>query len=106
MSYDFRLEINTGGSKPLTFGHLNHTYNCAPMFKEALGKGLYKFNGWSAEKFLDVINKGIEDMVKRPEYYSKWNPSNGWGSYQTALDFLAEIGKLCRKHPKAFVNIT
>jgi hypothetical protein len=54
-------------------------------------------------EIIDVIEKGLDDMKKRPEYYKKFNSPNGWGTYENFLSFIEKYLIALKQFPEAIV---
>lgn len=109
MSYDVHFEIDTGGAEPARVGNdnLNYTYNCSPMFRRALGgDGINDLHGKVASDVLPLLRCAISHMAVNPDIYAPMNPSNCWGSYQTAMKFLEDILLSAAEHPKATIRVS
>ena len=53
----------------------------------------YKFeeaNPVKAREIIPIIEKGLEDMLARPEYYKTFDSPNGWGLYKNFVPFIEE----------------
>ena len=88
MSYDIGFHGYVVGNPPLKIelSSFNITYNAKQMLDEAFGTDHFK--KWidkPVNSFKDLIKKGIDDMIARPEYYSQFNAPNGWGTYPNIL---------------------
>lgn len=110
MSYDVSFTIDTGGEYPASVGDsLNYTYNCAPMFRSALGgEGINSLDGKNAGEELPRLRVAVShisdpDNVKT---YRDMNPDNGWGSHEGARAFLEKILLNAVAHPKSTIRIT
>ena len=110
MSYDIEMRVNTGGGAThalLGFEH-NCTYNLAPMFEKAFatagsegwfdkafggapGTGLRLLEGKTGAEALPLLEIAIKSMEAFPEEYKALNPSNGWGTYEGALETIQEL---------------
>jgi hypothetical protein len=109
VSYDVNLEIDTGGKHPATVGNddMNYTYNCAPMFRRALGgNGINNLHGELASDMLPRLRAAVSHMAENPDIYEPMNPANGWGDYKTALQFLEHILLNAAAHPKATFRVS
>lgn len=117
MSYDVWLTIDTGGEEPATVHDCgNMTSNVSPMWKHALESigfrgqetndrgtllsGLEGMKGYEALVYLQPALAHMQDPANL-EIYTSMNPSNGWGSVESAIRFLKAIIEGCRKHPRA-----
>ncbi len=109
MSYDVYLTIDTGGEvpAPVTYGQ-NYTYNCAPMFRLALGgNGINDLHGLRARDAIVKLEAAVSHMAHpdNEPTYRAMNPENGWGKHETATEFLEAILKDCRRHPLATIEV-
>jgi len=51
-----------------------------------------------------IIEKGLEDMKKRPKHYEKFNSSNGWGMYHDFVPWIEQYLEALKKYPESFVE--
>ena len=107
MSYDVWLEItvDTGTDHNLWLLDVNHTSNCAPMWRHA-GADLREYDGKPASEAAGPLTEAVARMEADPDTYRAMNPPNGWGDYDTALAFLREIAQACARHSKATVRVS
>ena len=99
------LVIDTGGAEPCPVGgDHNMTSNVAPMWRLA-GADVAEFQGKYAGNVLHLLDKAIAEMETNPEPYRALNPDNGWGSYETCLEFLRNLRAEFGAHPKATVKV-
>lgn len=109
MSYDFHMEIDTGGHEPTELPNLdeNYTYNVSPMFREAFGgDGINQLDSTTGAECAELLRHAILKMSSDRARYEAMNPPNGWGNYEGALDLLVRLLRWCVKHPKATMRIT
>ena len=83
----------------------NITYNLSPMIFEALGCGLRDLNGKKASEIKDDLERGVFDMIARPNHYATFSPPNGWGTYDGLLVVFQKLLSLVREHPDAKVAV-
>lgn len=130
MSWWIGVEIDTGSGEPVVLTERNVTYNVAPMFHEALAipspgvhdgdrycrcryqnsdgeheRGLRALNSAPCTEAAGVISAALERMRAEPAKYQAMNPSNGWGSYESAKDDLLWLLTACQVHPRASVYV-
>jgi len=55
------------------------------------------------EHFLDI---GWNILLSDPEKFQKFNPSNGWGSYEGLCDFVYKYRNACWDNPDAELRIS
>jgi hypothetical protein len=111
VSLDIELvaSVDTGGAEPFT-AHIheqNITHNVSPMWREAgVYEALYESHGRRAGDFLPALRAGVGIMRSNPSRFTRLNPSNGWGSYDTALPWLEAWLRACEEHPKATIRVS
>jgi len=57
----------------------------------------------------DIVAKleiGYEDMKKRPDYYKKFDSSNGWGLYVHFLPWVERYLEACKTYPDAEISVS
>lgn len=85
----------------------NATHNLTEMWnKSGVYDALYMSDNKKAGEIVDILRKGYDDMIKNREEYEKFNPSNGWGSYDAALRFLRETMHACEENPDADISVS
>ena len=85
----------------------NITHNVSPMWKLAgVWEALYESDGIRCGDYLAVLEKGLDDMRLRPGEYRKLNPSNGWGSCESALNFLESVVEAVKKNPDMVFRVS
>jgi len=106
VSYDVHLEIDTGGEHPAyVTENQSPTYNLGPMFCEALGAPLRSLDGKLASEALPIVSAALVAMAADPAKFKALNPSNGWGDFDGAINFLRWLQSECSAHPKATVRV-
>ena len=107
MSWDVWLEIDTGSGNYMTEGDLNYTSNAGVMFAKA---GLSHFGGtlnrMEAPRAVIILKDVITAMEEDPATYRALEPPNGWGDYDSALEFITKVYRLCLAHPKATLRVS
>lgn len=64
----------------------NYTSNIREMLDEAFEVPDWKYiNGMVCKEAMFIIEKAIARMQADPAHYKKFNPKNGWGEYNTAI---------------------
>ncbi len=114
MSLDVYLsiEVDTGGPEPRTF-HLydaNITHNLNTMADKA---GIYEamwrpdeIEAKVAGDIITLLQDGLDKLRDDPEYYQRFNPENGWGSYEGLLEFVDSYLAACMANPAANLRIS
>ena len=73
----------------------NITHNLCEMASHVIIPGGYTLYDllWKpsintiTQEYIDSVKKGLEYLNSHKEDLEQYNPSNGWGSYETLLDF-------------------
>ena len=110
MSYDGWLMMDTGGPEVATVAELgNCTSNVSPMWRKALAVAgedirLSETEGRVAADVLPLLRRAVEHMRDHAAEYTCMNPSNGWGDYDGALKYLANVARQCELHPRAYLH--
>jgi len=71
-------------------------YDAQYAFEEA--------NPVKANEIIAIIEKGLQDMKKRPEHYKKFNSSNGWGMYEHFIPWIERYLEALKEYPESFVE--
>jgi hypothetical protein len=111
LSLDIYLmaEVDTGGAEPhhALLYWANITHNVASMWQRAgCFEVLYKSAGKAAADILPALERAEGEMRREPGAYRALDPSNGWGSYDSALEWLGKLIAACHRHPKAVVRVS
>lgn len=90
--------------------HANITHNLGKMAESAdLYAPLWTPDKAGFKKAGDLIGplaKGLEELKRRPEFYMKFNPPNGWGTYSGFVDFVEKYLEACKRFPEAKVGVS
>jgi hypothetical protein len=95
---------SSGGSGGRPFRALyetNCTHNLRDMWHRA---GVYDtlYGAWCpAGELIPALEASLAEMEANPEVYRALAPSNGWGTYEGALEFLCDLLNACRRYPHA-----
>tara|TARA_R110000868_G_scaffold22396_1_gene91885 strand:+ start:141 stop:563 length:423 start_codon:yes stop_codon:yes gene_type:complete len=57
-----------------------------------------------AHEIIEIVEKGLKDMKKRPKHYEKFNSSNGWGMYHNFVPWVERYLEALKKFPDAQVE--
>ena len=107
MSYDVSLGTDVKGHWYNIIDVGNMTSNVAGMWRLASPDtdGLAGLDGMQAADAIDHLSKAVLRMRADPDAYIPLTPSNGWGSYEGAMQFLQDVLKACRKDPWLTISV-
>lgn len=86
----------------------NITHNLASMASAA---GIYELL-WHpeadtlAEDLIKPLERAIDDMKARYDYYKNFDAENAWGTYEDFLPWLIQLLRACREHPYTSVKVS
>lgn len=88
----------------------NITHNLGEMADKA---GIYyalwrpEEKGWkTAGDIIPVLEKGLQELRAKPEYFEEFNAENGWGLYEHFVPFVQDYLDACRKYPSAEIEVS
>jgi hypothetical protein len=85
----------------------NATHNLTPMWSKAgVYDALYNSAGKLAGEVPTDLQKGLSHMRRNRSVYEALAPENGWGDYETALDFLTIVVAACDTNPDAKIWVS
>jgi hypothetical protein len=93
-----------------TFFDANITHNLGNMADVA---GIYK-HLWrpdeigvtKASQLIKPLRVGLAEMRANPNYFLRFNPENGWGSYANFMPWIERYLKACEEYPDADVHVS
>ena len=112
------LDIDLVVTKPTTVYTDNITHNLGRMASEVkVGIGgclsLYdimwrpeEHNITHARQIADLLDEAFNILLSDPEKYRKYNPENGWGSYDGLVDFVYKYRNACWDNPDAELRVS
>lgn len=88
----------------------NITHNLTEM---ALHAGIYYYI-WRPEEFgvhragdiVGPLSYGLHLLKSDPYYFKQFNPKNGWGSYESFVDFVTEYRNKCVQFSYANIEVS
>ena len=105
------LDVDLMVTKPVSVFTQNITHNLGKMAGEVKlsnGKTLYdvlwrpeEHNYFTAEDISELLDEGWNILLSDPERFKKFNPENGWGSYEGLMDFVYRYRNACWDNPDA-----
>ena len=73
----------------------NHTSNTSGMWRLA-GCNLADYHGWTTDDILPLVSGAINEMQRMPDTYRQLEPTNGWGTFESTVEFLQDIESACK----------
>jgi hypothetical protein len=110
------LDVDLMVTRPVSIYSANITHNLGKMASEVRlsnGKTLYdvlwrpdehKFQ--TAADISELLDEGFNILLAFPEEYKKYNPENGWGSYDGLVEFVYRYRNACWDNPDAELSIS
>jgi len=88
----------------------NITHNLGEMAKEA---GIYKalwrpeeIGANQAKDIIEIVEKGLSELISKPKYFQKFNSPNGWGMYEHFVPFVERYLNALKEFPEAKINVS
>ena len=113
MSLDVYLTV----TKPVSVYDANITHNLGAMAREVkLSNGMTLYAVlWRpdeqeglkfAKDIAELLDEGWNILLSDPEHFKKFNPENGWGSYEGLCDFVYKYRNACWDNPDAELRVS
>lgn len=83
----------------------NHTSNTAQMWKQA-GVDLRDFDGKPASELILPLSQAIITMERDEPHYRSMDAKNGWGNFDTTVDFLEAVLRACMTFPDEKLSVS
>lgn len=89
-------------------------YNCTHnLNKMAAEVEIYKeiwrpeeINCFYAKDVSPALSKALIELCSYPDCYKRFNPENGWGTYEGLVKFIAKYLDACLKFPEAKIEVS
>ena len=96
--------------RPLDIYEGNITHNLAEMAKAA---GIYEvlwrpeeLGMGTARELIRPLRAGLAALRADPAHFRLLEPSNGWGSYESLVEFVTDYLAACEIHPNATLEVS
>ena len=89
MSYDMSI----GNSS------FNYTYNVSCMWYDCFQHGIREHYGLTGKQAVPLLRRLREHMENNFERLEQMNPTNGWGDFDGALNFVSELIMASLRNP-------
>ena len=110
------LDVDLMVKQPVSVYADNITHNLTKMASEVeLESGLTLYQVlWRPEEvgithascLAEYLDEGFNILLSDPEKFKKFNPENGWGSYDGLVNFVYEYRNACWDNPTAEVRVS
>ena len=95
MSYDLRLAVKVEGwGQMVMIGEPEYsspTYNLGKMFRACMDWNFKQGEYYNCAEVIKNIDHGIRELRTNPGKYKDYEPDNGWGTVQTAIEALESL---------------
>ena len=111
------LDVDLMVTQPVSVFDANITHNLGTMAEEVkLSNGMTLYDVlWRpdeqygllfAKDISELLDEGWNILSADPERFMKFNPTNGWGSYDGLCSFVYKYRNACWEHPDAELRIS
>ena len=110
------LDVDLVVTQPVSVYCGNITHNLGRManaVKLENGTTLYEVLWRPEEKGMchardiaELLDEGFNILLSEPEHYRKFNPENGWGSYEGLCNFVYNYRNACWDNPDAVLRVS
>ena len=78
----------------------NYTYNVSRMWYKIYPdhNGMVYIDNMTCKEAIPILMNAIIKLLCNPDEFEEMNPENGWGDYDSFLQFLIKIHKFCVSH--------
>ena len=111
------LDVDLMVTQPCSVYSANITHNLGKMAGEVkLSNGMTLYEVlWRpdeqvglkyARDISELLNEGWNILLSDPEHFKKFDPDNGWGSYEGLGNFVYKYRNACWENPDAELSIS
>ena len=110
------LDVDLMVVQPTSVYSSNITHNLGAMAREVKlsnDKTLYdilwrpeEHGFYFAREISELLDEGWNILLSDPEKYKRYNPENGWGSYEGLCDFVYRYRNACWDNPEAELSVS
>jgi hypothetical protein len=111
------LDVDLIVTQPVSVFDANITHNLGKMASEVkLSNGMTLYDVlWRpdeqygllfARDIVGLLDEGWNTLMADPEYFRKFEPENGWGSYEGLEKFVYKYRNACWDNPDAELRIS
>lgn len=103
-----KLKVKETETDEVFTANITHNLN-----KMAIEAGIYKALWYPEESdiviagdLIEPLREGLHKLKTNPSKYKKFNPDNGWGSYESLVKFVENYLNACYEYPDATIYIS
>lgn len=104
-----KVDVGAKDLKRINLYDSNITHNLTAMAKEAgIYKQLWRPEEVGAKYAKDIVNAvevALIAMKENPELFRKFDPPNGWGTYEGFIHWVEKYLDACKENPKALIEV-
>ena len=109
MSYDIRLGVKVADTDGLIVDiarpeYDTPTYNLRDMFVACMEWDYTQSEWYKVVDVLPKIERGIHELTFNAKKYRKYNPPNGWGNLEGALECLKSVLECIQHNTNGWEN--
>lgn len=99
MSLDLWMSCDHCGQ---SVGDFNYTWNCSPMWYAVReqDRAMIPIEGMTGEESIAILQDGLDKLKATPEKFIAMNPANGWGSYDSFVEWIENLLKHAKEYPR------
>ena len=60
----------------------------------------------TTDDILEYVTIAVKYLIDHEEELLQYNPDNGWGNYESLLDFSKQVGSACIFHPHCDIEVS
>lgn len=105
---DFTMSVTATKRTEVYWANITHNLNTMAE-RAGIYKHLWKpeeLNITKASELIEPLGTGLQLMLNDPKRFIKFNPSNGWGNYDSLVSFIAMYLIACKENPNARIDIS
>lgn len=60
----------------------------------------------TARQLIEPLSVGLMKLLANPDKFKKYNPPNGWGTYDDLVCFVRDYLEACEDNPNSLVRVS
>lgn len=66
----------------------------------------FELGAIKASDIIPLLENGLHELKSKPDYFNKFNSSNGWGMYHNFVPFVEQYLAACKSNPDAVIHVS